>query len=88
MKKELTFIALLAVASVLAFIVTDSQESSSKFDQWKQTYGADFDPSEEVYRKIIFEQNLQLIQKHNSDPTQTYKMTVNQFTVFTQQEFI
>lgn len=88
MKKELTFVALLAVASVFAFFVTDSQESSSKFDQWKQTYGADFDPPEEVYRKIIFEQNLQLIQKHNSDPTQTYKMAVNQFTVFTQQEFI
>jgi hypothetical protein len=83
MKIELTFVTLLAVASVLAFLVTDSRESSSKFDQWKQTYGADFDPSEEVYRKIIFEQNLQLIQKHNSDPTQTYKMAVNQFTAFT-----
>jgi hypothetical protein len=83
MKTELTFVALLAVVSVLAFFVADSQESPSKFDQWKQTYGADFDPSEEVYRKIIFEQNLQLIKKHNSDLTQTYKMAVNQFTAFT-----
>jgi hypothetical protein len=83
MKTELTFVALIALASALALFVTDSQESISKFDQWKQTYGVDFDPSEDVYRKIIFEQNLQLIQKHNSDPTQTYKMTVNQFTAFT-----
>jgi hypothetical protein len=40
------------------------------------------EPQEELYRKIIFENNLIKIQRHNSDPTQTYKMGVNQFTIF------
>jgi C1A family cysteine protease len=40
------------------------------------------------YRKLIFEHNLATINAHNSDHTQTYKMGVNHFTIYTQKEFV
>ena len=39
------------------------------------------------YRRLIFERNLIKIEKHNADPSQTYQMGVNQFTVFSDEEF-
>jgi hypothetical protein len=32
---------------------------------------------------MIFKDNLNKINQHNADPTQTYKMGENQFTAFT-----
>lgn len=88
MNKQLSLVALLAVASVFVLFLQNKKDPSSEFDQWKLTYGSSLDPSEEVYRKIIFQQNLELVQKHNADPTQTYKMALNQFSIYTQQEFV
>jgi hypothetical protein len=31
--------------------------------------------------------NLANIEQHNSDPSSTYRMETNQFTIYTQQEF-
>jgi hypothetical protein len=45
------------------------------------------DEAEEYYRMIIFEQNLIKIKAHNLDTTQTHKMGVNQFTIYTEEEF-
>lgn len=47
-----------------------------------------FDPVEEIYRLAVFEKNLILINKHNSDPTRTYDMGINMFTHLTNNEFI
>lgn len=37
---------------------------------------------------MIFEQNVANIEKHNADLSQTYKMSINQFTALTQEEFV
>ena len=37
---------------------------------------------------MIFERNVANIEAHNADPSQTYKMGVNQFTILTQEEFV
>ncbi len=34
---------------------------------------------EEAYRFKVFENNLKMIKKHNSDHTKTYKMGINHF---------
>jgi hypothetical protein len=59
-----------------------------EFDDWKQTFKANFETdSEEYYRRTIFYHNLALIAQHNSKSGQTYKMGVNQFTIFSEEEF-
>jgi C1A family cysteine protease len=37
---------------------------------------------------MVFMRNLEKINKHNADPTQTYTMGVNQFADLTQEEFV
>lgn len=46
------------------------------------------DGAEFVKRLEIFSQNLNDIEKHNADTTQTYQLGVNQFTHLTFDEFI
>lgn len=41
-------------------------------------------PEQEFYRKIVFNNNLQKINSHNSDITQTHKLGVTSFTDLTQ----
>lgn len=36
---------------------------------------------------MIFERNVKKVEQHNADPTQTYKMAVNQFSIYTDEEF-
>lgn len=86
MRKELIVASLLSLA-ILAAYYTAHQEKVDAFDQWKGQFGANWAPEEEAYRRLIFEKNLIKIEKHNNDNTQTYKMGVNQFTVFTNEEF-
>ena len=85
MRKEL-LVAALATIALLA-LYHNSQDNSSAFEDWKGQYGANWAPEEEAYRRLIFEKNLLKIEAHNNDVTKTYKMGVNQFTVFTDEEF-
>lgn len=78
---------LLAVVATLAIIAAFHYTQSNKvdaFQEWKGQYGVTWTPSEESYRRLIFERNLLSIEKHNSDDTQTYKVGINQFTIYTQ----
>lgn len=86
MRKELLFASLLSI-TMLAVYYTSHEAKSEAFEQWKTKFGVSWAPEEEAYRRLIFEKNLALIEKHNADSTQTYKMGVNQFTVYTQEEF-
>lgn len=83
MKKALALFTLVALATFSVFFLEDSSMNQISFDEWRSTYSINFDESEMVYRQIIFERNLLKITKHNSDPSQTYKMGVNQFTAYT-----
>uniref|UniRef100_A0A1J3JDG4 cathepsin L n=3 Tax=Noccaea caerulescens TaxID=107243 RepID=A0A1J3JDG4_NOCCA len=62
-------------------------EHKDAFQQWKQDFRMVFSQEEDAYRRIIFMKNLELIEKHNADHTQTYKMGLNQFSALTDAEF-
>ena len=86
MNKGLIAVSMVAIiAAVALFAMEDS--SSSAFQQWKNQYGANWNAEEEFYRRSIFERNLQLLENHNADASQTYKMGINEFSVLTDQEF-
>jgi cathepsin L len=87
MRKEL-LVAVIASLALLAYYHSASGAKADVFEDWKTQYGANWAPEEEVYRRLIFEKNLQNIERHNADHSQTYKMGVNQFTVLTTEEFV
>jgi cathepsin L len=86
MQKQLLVASLISLA-ILAVYYTANETKVEAFDEWKGQFGANWAPEEEAYRRLIFEKNLININKHNADHTQTYKMGVNQFTVYTTEEF-
>ena len=85
MRKEL-IVAALATIALLIFYNSNEQKGDA-FQDWKSQHGVSWAPQEEAYRRLIFEKNIIEIERHNADPSQTYKKGVNQFTVFTQEEF-
>lgn len=86
MGKQLLIASLISIA-ILAVYYTSNDSKIDAFEEWKGQYGINWAPEEEAYRRLIFEKNLVLINKHNADHTQTYKMGVNQFSIFTTEEF-
>ncbi|MBP9838666.1 MAG: hypothetical protein KBC84_08125 [Proteobacteria bacterium] len=42
---------------------------------------------EEAYRELVFSNNLDEINRHNSNPARTYDMGLNQFSALTTDEF-
>ena len=67
------------------------QEGAQKlgaFDQWKKDFGVTYNQDENIFRRLIFEENVAKIIKHNADNTQTYEMGINQFTGLTEAEFV
>jgi len=86
MRKELLVASLVSLA-ILAAYYTSHEGKTDAFEEWKGKFGVSWAPEEEAYRRLIFEKNLVTIEKHNADSAQTYKMGVNQFSVYTTEEF-
>jgi len=86
MGKQLLIASLISLA-LLAVYYTSTEARLDAFDEWKGKYGVTWAPEEEAYRRLIFEKNLIIIEKHNNDHSQTYKKGVNQFTIYTEEEF-
>lgn len=84
---QITALILIAATVPFALYSNDSTVPSHAFDQWKAESGLTFTNEEEAYRRLIFTHNLEEIERHNSDPTQTYKKGVNQFTHLSVAEF-
>lgn len=79
-------IALALTALIAGALLLTERSRTSAFEEWKQKYSPHgWTAMEENYRRIIFENNLQIINKHNSDPYMGYMMGVNQFTIYTDQ---
>lgn len=57
MNQKAIAVAVLTLAA-LAIFGSLSQDNSSAFSEWKKTYGATWDESEDVFRRIIFERNV------------------------------
>jgi cathepsin L len=60
---------------------------SYSFDDYVHEFNKNYQPLEEPLRKQIFNMKLKEIRAHNSDHTKSWKMTVNQFTDRTDDEF-
>lgn len=83
-------IALLLLATT--FLLYSNMQSSSSdndlFEQWKKSHSYTFQSqADEFYRRSIFEKNVAKIKAHNSDPSSSYKMGINQFSIYTEMEF-
>lgn len=82
------FILILFTVGTIIFH-TDSSSVISEFEEWKSihqvNYLTDF---ENNYRAQVFLSNKAKIIEHNSNPLNTYKMGLNQFSALTDQEFI
>ncbi|KAM3147603.1 hypothetical protein pb186bvf_000410 [Paramecium bursaria] len=81
--------SIIAILSILALTFYIQQgQTQDKFQEWKNTHNKRYSQAEEVFRKNIFHENLKIINSHNEDYTQTYKMGENSFMDLTQEEFI
>ena len=86
-KKTLLALTLLLTAS-LYFLPDSSAPEADSYLQWKKQFGIKWaSENEDGYRRLIFLRNLEIIEEHNKDHTQTYKMGINQFTGLTDKEF-
>jgi C1A family cysteine protease len=87
MRKELLVASLVAVA-VLAAYYSSNEGKADAFEEWKGKFGVSWAPEEEAYRRLIFEKNIIEIEAHNAESSHTYKKGINQFTIYTQEEFV
>eukprot|EP00041_Stephanoeca_diplocostata_P016110 m.313737 g.313737 ORF g.313737 m.313737 type:complete len:543 (-) comp20259_c1_seq1:527-2155(-) len=60
-----------------------------EFSEWMKTFGIFLTEGTNEYhmRKDTFDSNIRLILEHNSDPSQSFRMGVNQFTAMNRSEF-
>ena len=77
----------LLIGASLYLMHTSHQNQELVYDTWKRDFGFVWKAEEDAYRRLIFMENLEIIDKHNSDPSQTYKMGLNQFSALTDKEF-
>lgn len=83
-------IVLLAIAATAVYLLTPTQDSPNmEFGDWVNQFShmVQIKPEEMIYRAKIFEKNVKEINEHNSIEGKTYKLGINQFTAYTQQEF-
>lgn len=65
-------------------VMGDSQE----FQDWMREYKVEFASlAEQYYRARIFHKNVESINQHNQRTDVSYKMAINQFTIYTEEEF-
>lgn len=76
---------LLSISSAL--VVGDAQVDLGRFQAWKDRHGIAFASSEDQMRAVIFQQNVEFIDKVNS-LNLTYQLAENQFTALAPDEFV
>lgn len=80
MNKALISFLFVITCLVVGLFHGSSDQMESVYTNWKNDFGINFSDNEDVFRKITFMRNYELIQKHNADPSQTYTMGLNQFS--------
>jgi len=61
--------------------------STYTHDDYTKEFAKDYMPEETASRKATFERNLAVIRDHNSNPSKSFFMTVNEFADWTNEEF-
>lgn len=71
-----------------AFAFFNASSSYPSFGEWMSKYGINYaSDGELMYRREIYEANLERIASHNAQPNVTWTMAVNKFADMTPQEF-
>lgn len=81
-------VALIVGAALFNYDMMPSSNTLTQFEEFKSTYGRTYSIEENVYRFSIFVKNLEKIEKHNADKTQTYTLGITQFADMTTEEFM
>lgn len=97
MNSKLLILSAIALTGAALFFAsqipsTNSHSQSSLnlevFSDFRKTHQKNYASDQELqYRLSVFTQNLESIEKHNADSTQTYKLGVNQYSDLTFEEF-
>jgi C1A family cysteine protease len=85
MNKKVLLGLVLVLGTLLLLPMVEQQED--QYLVWKQQFGHIYEPEEDVFRRMIFMKNLEIIEQHNKDKSQTYKMGINQFSALSDEEF-
>ncbi|XP_010427118.1 PREDICTED: probable cysteine protease RDL3 [Camelina sativa] len=85
----LTLLVLIISLSFGGITATKSQRNEAEmFEQWLVGNGKNYNGLGEKERRfMVFKDNLELIEKHNSVPNLTYELGLNQFADLTDDEF-
>ena len=87
MKLELALVFVAAAITAVYVSLPQHSVDKSEFEKFKEVFDKRYTKVKETYRYTIYQENVKKIEKHNADPTQTYKMAVTQFADMTQDEF-
>jgi hypothetical protein len=68
--------------------VKDLDLFETEYNNFKSQYSKKYSLSEDAFRFRVFRENVEKINQHNSDESQTYLMGINQFADLTTEEFI
>ncbi|PRQ30346.1 putative fruit bromelain [Rosa chinensis] len=89
-------LVMIAIFIILGTLLTSQATSralykasiAEKHEQWMAEYGRVYPDSTEKERRFaIFKKNVEFVEKFNNDREKTYKLSVNQFSDMTSEEF-
>ncbi|EAR95834.1 papain family cysteine protease (macronuclear) [Tetrahymena thermophila SB210] len=73
----------------LCFAQDISVEKLLAYNKWSSQHQRVYlNEHEKLFRQMVFFENMQKIQEHNSDPNNTYSTHLNQFSDMTKEEFV
>jgi C1A family cysteine protease len=91
MNKSYILLALLLTSAVVLYNLESPAASAetAQYLSYLSKFSKQIPSSEQlIYRARIYAEFVKTMEKHNSDPTQTWEMGVNQFSDLTKEEFV
>ncbi|EAR95851.1 papain family cysteine protease (macronuclear) [Tetrahymena thermophila SB210] len=87
MNKKLILLSIIMLMP-LCLAQNISIEKLLTYNKWSSQHQRVYlNEHEKLFRQMVFFENLQKIQEHNSDPNKTYSIHLNQFSDMTKEEF-
>ncbi|KAJ8036487.1 Cathepsin L [Holothuria leucospilota] len=83
-------IFLTCVATALCFSIT-AKEFDETWEMWKNTHSKQYSKDEEMNRRLIWEENLQKVSKHNAEHSlglHSYTLGMNKYADLRHEEFV
>ncbi|XP_062013011.1 zingipain-1-like [Rosa rugosa] len=84
-----TLVTMGVLASQAASLSLYEASIAEKHEQWMEKYGRVYPNSAEKQRRLaIFMKNVEFVEKSNSEGNKTYKLSINEFSDMTNEEFM